>query len=200
MGTRQVGLRDVEETRAPRRLRLLAPLRYLIIEAPEKRFYDRTLPTIAAAVVWAGWNYLAPRPLFFGPAGMLQVAQGFLMMAVPFLIGALAAVSMGSPGPHLDRRAVGAGLYLDGKSLTLRQFVSFLLGYLCFVGLVTFLLISAAIFVEPALTAAIGASTHWGFEALRQVGAFAAFFLFSSFTITVLWSLYFLTDIVNRTE
>jgi hypothetical protein len=45
-------------------------------------------------------------------------------MAVPFMIGALASVAMGSPGLHLDKRPVGSDLLLDGEILTLRQFVT----------------------------------------------------------------------------
>jgi hypothetical protein len=197
MGTRQVGLKDIEETAAPRRLRLLAPLRYLIIDAPEKRFYDVTLPLLAAALCWLGYNAIEPRPAIFGDSGILVVAQSFLIMAVPFLIGALAAVAMGSPGTHLDRRAVGVGISLEGKALTLRQFVSYLLGYLCFVGLVTFLFVTALIFLQPSFANWL---VDWPItrEVLSQAGVATIFALFSTFTITVFWALYFLTDIVNR--
>lgn len=197
MGTRQVGLIDVRETTRPQRLRLLAPLRYLVIFAPEKRYYDLVLPAIAAAACVLVYNIVYPRPLLFGPAGILTIAQSFLIMAVPFLIGALAAVSMGSPGAHLDRRAVGVGIYLDGEALTLRQFVSYLLGYLCFVGLVTFLAVSFLIVLEAPLRAAF--SGHPVFAAvLVQAGVAILAVLFSVFTVTVFWALYFLTDIVNR--
>ncbi len=65
-------------------------------------------------------------------AGVLKFARDLLIMAVPFMIGALASVAMGSPGTHMDRRPVGAELVLDGEVLSLRQFVCYLLGYLSF--------------------------------------------------------------------
>jgi hypothetical protein len=199
MGTSQIGLRDIQSTKRASRLRLLAPMRYLLIEAPEKHFYDVTLPIVAGAAGWAVYNVLDPAPAFFGPAGILVTAQSFLIMAVPFLIGSLGAVAMGSPGQHLDRRAAGVGIFLDGHALTLRQFVSYLLGYLCFVGLVFFVGITIAIWVQPALAEPV-AKIEWVRLAVEQAGIALTMVFSSSFVITVLWALYFLTDIVNRHE
>lgn len=200
MGTRQIGLRDIENTRRPRRLRLLAPLRYLAIQAPEKRFYDITLPAFVGVVGWLGYNLLDPKPPIFGQSGVLVTAQSFLLMAVPFLIGALAAVSMGSPGTHLDRRAVGAGIVLEGETLTLRQFVSYLLGYLCFLGLAAFIAVSVAIYVQPSISRLLPLEAANLAFWIEQIGAGVMMLWFSAFSLTVFWALYFLTDIVNRHE
>ncbi|MCH4560339.1 hypothetical protein [Mesorhizobium jarvisii] len=197
MATRKIGLQDVEETRNPRRLRLLAPLRYLSIQAPEKGRYDVTIPAFACVALWVGYNILDPRPSLFGAEGILITAQSFLIMAVPFLIGALASVAMGSPGAHLDRRAVGAGIYLEGRSISLRQFVCHLLGYLSFLGLVAFLVITVANFGRPTAINLLAAYPI-ACEVLAQAFAGAMFFLLSAFATTVFWALYFLTDVVNH--
>jgi hypothetical protein len=109
-------------------------------------------------------------------------------MAVPFMIGALAAVSMGAPGDHLDRRPVGGELYLNGELLTLRQFVCYLLGYLSFLGLVTLgLAVFAGLMREPVL--------EWTKEAvalraaIRSGGSLILSALLSFLTIQVFWSL-----------
>jgi hypothetical protein len=118
-------------------------------------------------------------------------------MAVPFMIGALAAVAMGSPGVHLDKRPVGADLLLDNEVLTLRQFVCYLLGYLSFLSLVVLLLSIAAALLHDPITTWLG--QHPKFTTpIRTAGVVVLSFLLSSLTITVLWSLYFLTDVVNR--
>lgn len=197
MATRKIGLQDVEETGSPRRLRLLAPLRYLKIHAPEKGRYDFLIPVVVGLVVWVIYNMLDPKPSLFGPSGLLTSAQNFLMMAVPFLIGALASVAMGSPGGHLDRRTIGAGVVLDGKSLSLRQFVCHLLGYLSFLGLVIFLIVSISAFVEPTAVRMLLGAEYWA-HILGQVYTMLMFVLLSAFAITVFWALYFLTDTVNQ--
>lgn len=197
MATRKIGLQDIEDTKSPRRLRLWAPIRYLKIEAAEKARYDFTIPMIAGGILWAGYNLLDPQPSLFGAEGILTSAQSFLIMAVPFLIGALASVAMGSPGAHLDRRAVGAGIFLDGRSISLRQFVCHLLGYLSFLGLVAFLIITIATFARPTAIAMFANYPSLG-EALSQVFSAGLFVLLSAFTTTVFWALYFLTDVVNH--
>jgi hypothetical protein len=196
MATHGVGLRDVSE-RPVNRLRLLAPLRYLSIHHPEKTTYDLIAPIGVTVVGCLVYFWVTPHPAIFGEAGILRYTRDLLIMAVPFMIGALAAVAMGSPGTHLDKRPVGADLLLDGETLTLRQFVCYLLGYLSFVSLVVLLLsIGAAVLRDPIVNWII---SHPSFATpIKTAGVATLAFLLSSLTITVLWSLYFLTDVVNR--
>lgn len=192
-------LRDVVQTRRPNRWRLLAPLRYLSISAYDKRKYDLFLPVAGGLALWLGYNFLSPQPTLFGENGILASVQTFLMLAVPFLIGALASVAMGSPGERIDKRVYGTGVVLDGRTLSLRQFVCYLLGYLSFLGLVAFVLITIASFVAPSLRIMLSEISYLHII-LRQVFAVSMFILFSAFTTTVFWALYFLTDVVNRTD
>jgi hypothetical protein len=198
MGTQQVGLNDVRQVgRAPSRLRLLAPLRYLWIYNPEKSRYDYIVPLVLALATWAGYSLISPKPALFGADGLLKFARDLLVMAVPFMVGALATVAMAGPSQHLDSRPTGTELYLDGETLTLRQFVCYLLGYLSFLGL---LILGAAVGAE--LLHATVLSWIEGSLQLRRVihsaGSLLLFTLLSSLAITVFWSLYFLTDVVNR--
>ncbi len=112
---------------SPSRLRLLAPIRYLWIYHSEKSLYDIKLPVAIGVVAWASYSLITPKIPLFGDAGLLRFARDLLVMAVPFMIGALASVSMGAPGPSFDRRPPGAELLLDGEVLTLRQFLCYLL-------------------------------------------------------------------------
>jgi hypothetical protein len=199
MGTQQQikQLRDISHGADTTRMRLLAPLRYLVIKHPEKFKYDIVIPTAVGVAVWVAYLAIDPKPLLFGDAGLLRFARDLLIMAVPFMVGALAAVSMGSPGPHLDRRPIGTELYLDNDALTLRQFLCYLLGYLSFLGLVT--LISVVIAALMCDSVIVWTShlplLRWVVHAL---GTLCLSLLLSFLSVTVFWSLYFLTDVANQ--
>jgi hypothetical protein len=188
---------DVEEGGHHSRLRLLAPLRYLEIRHPEKRRYDVTVPALVGVTAWTLYLLVQPRADLFGDAGLLRFARDLLVMAVPFMVGALAAVSMGAPGSNFDRRPMGAELWLDNDALTMRQFLCFLLGYLSFLGLVTLFAVVAAGLLKDAVL--LWTAT---FPLLRTAvwtaGTLILSLLLSSLAVTVFWSLYFLTDVANR--
>lgn len=199
MGTHQVGLRDVVSGKRPSRLRLLAPVRYLVIRGPEKTIYDIYVPVALAVVVWGAYWLVNPKPAIFGDAGLLRFTRDLLIMAVPFMVGALAAVAMGSPGSHLEQRPRGEELHLDGRLLTLRQFVCYLLGYLSFLGLVTLGgAVVAQLFHDDVIVWTTNAPATLYY--LKLTGTLGLFLLLSALTVTVFWSLYFLTDVVNHTE
>jgi len=197
MGAPIAGLRDVHAGGPPTRLRLLAPLRYLRIHNVEKARYDYIYPFLTTGVLWIGYLVMDPKPAVFGDGGLLHYTRDLLVMGVPFMVGALAAVAMGAPGPSLDKRTTGAELILDGSVLTLRQFVCYLLGYLCFVGMCTLAFSVAVDVMHPAvLTWTQGAI---GFRhSLKSLSVLGLLVAWSSLTITIFWSLYFLTDVVNR--
>lgn len=199
MGPHQIGLRDVRHGKPRSRLRLLAPLRYLAIWHPQKTVYDIYMPITIGIGVWSVQQLLFPTLPIFGDQGALKYTRDFLVMAVPFLVGALATVAMSSPAAHLDRRPDGAELVLSGSILTLRQFVCYLLGYLAFLGIV---LLGASI-VTPLIhdTVMSWLENHVLFRNIvKSAGILSLFLGVSAFSITILWSLFFLTDIVNRHE
>ena len=197
MGTPQVGLRDVSQGTPQSRARLGAPLRYLFIYHPEKRRYDFVVPGVIAVSTWAVYSLIEPKPPLFGDAGLLRFVRDLLIMGVPFMIGALAAVAMGTPGDHLDRRPAGTELYLDGRLLNLRSFVCYLLGYLSFLGLVTLgLTVFASLMHYPIIEWTTGAPIAR--KIIHGIGTFTLATLLSSLSVTVFWALYFLTDVVNR--
>jgi hypothetical protein len=198
MGTRQVGLRDIIEHGGPSsRLRLLAPLRYLSIRHREKRRYDLLVPIIAGACAWAIYMLVSPKPPLWGEAGLLRFGRDLLIMAVPFMIGALAAVSMGAPGPHLDRRPLGAEIMLGNEVLTLRQFLCYLLGYLSFLGMMTLIAVVGAELFHHTFVVWTESSTGIHFF-VHAAGTLVLSMMLSFLSVTVLWGLYFLTDVANR--
>ena len=197
MGTRQIKILDVDQGGRQSGLRLLAPLRYLQIRHPEKRRYDVIIPALVGVAGWVVYELIHPRPELFGDAGLLRFARDLLIMAVPFMIGALAAVSMGAPGPNLDRRPIGAELWLDNDPLTMRQFLCFLLGYLSFLSLVVLMGVVAAGLLKDGFLAWTAAAPI-ARTVVHGVGSLILSLLLSFLSVTVLWSLYFLTDVANR--
>jgi len=197
MAAPRVGLRDITQARRSLRLRLLAPLRYLSIANTEKRKYDLTVPAICTVLLLVAYHLVTPSIIIFGESGLLKLGRDVLIMAVPFMVGALAAVSMGAPGPYLDRRFAGVELVLDGRVLTARQFVCYLLGYLCFLGLVT---LGLSIVAQVGREAVLAWTSDYPIlrAIVRDAGLTILFALISSLAVTTFWSLYFLTDVVNR--
>jgi hypothetical protein len=190
-------LRDIAPSAYGTRLRLLAPLRYLAIKHSEKLRYDVLIPSLVGLLAWIAYSAIQPRLHLFGDDGLLRFARDLLIMAVPFMVGALAAVSMGAPGPHLDRRPLGTELYLGNDSLTLRQFLCYLLGYLSFIGLVTLILVvTAGLMREPVLAWTVGAPMLRA--TIKALGSLSLLMLLSYLSVTVFWSLYFLTDVANQ--
>jgi hypothetical protein len=198
MGTQQVGLRDViEHGGSPSRLRLLAPLRYLSIRHREKRRYDLLIPISVGACAWAIYMVMSPKPPLWGDPGLLRFARDLLIMAVPFMIGALAAVSMGAPGEHLDRRPLGVEIMLANDVLTLRQFLCYLLGYLSFLGMLTLIAVVGAELLHHAALVWTEDSPNVRFF-VHAAGTLTLSMMLSFLSVTVLWGLYFLTDVVNQ--
>ena len=188
---------DVVHGKGGSRLRLLAPMRYLAIRHPEKTRYDFVYPAAIGIIVWGAYVLIYPKPPLFGELGLLRFARDLLIMAVPFMVGALAAVSMGAPGTHMDRRPVGVELYLDNDALTLRQFLCYLLGYLSFLGLLTLsAVVTAGLLREPILSWTAHAPISR--VAVHLVGSAILSLMLSFLSVTVFWSLYFLTDIANQ--
>lgn len=197
MGTHQVGLPDIATGRKRSGLRLLAPLRYLQIWNEEKAKYDIIVPLAVGSILYVLLLWGRETISLFGDAGLLRYLRELLVMAVPFMVGALAAVAMGAPGLHLDRRPAGAELYLDGKVLTLRQFVCYLLGYLCFVAIFVLIGTISATLLRDGIVAVIGDNVL-AMGVVTYVATGLLSYSLAVLGVTVLWALYFLTDVVNR--
>lgn len=199
MAAAKGGLKNIRSGGPHSRLRLLAPLKYLQVYHPEKAKYDITIPLICTICLFAFYVLIDDRPRLFGDNGIAKSLRDILAIAIPFLFGALASVAMGLPGPYFDKRPLGAPLLLNGRALTMRQFVAYLLGYVTFLSLV----LLATCFIGDTFHDSIIAITsklHVPRWALFYFSAFLMLGLVSFLSISILWSLYFLTDVVNVSD
>jgi hypothetical protein len=86
---------------------------------------------------------------------------------------------------------------LDGRPLTMRQFVCYLLGYLAFLCLFALIGAVAAQLIHNDVMSIL--SQHMALKLyVFKIGTFLIFLLLNYILITTLWALYFLTDVVNR--
>lgn len=129
---------------------LLSSLRFIAIHSGEsvwksKRVYEFLLPC-AVTALFATTYALAPSAFVRGFAGIIaQNTFQFMVFVVPFHLAALGAFAT-FQRPVLDEPLRGASAEIrvwsnedqehQWKSLTLRQYVSLLFGYLCSIGVI----------------------------------------------------------------
>jgi len=185
---------------------LLSPLAYLRIRLGpgaiyrSKRFFDYLLPMVMGGLTTAGYFSLHNQPQLLGEHGLLNSVSGLLQLLVAFFIAALAAVATfprdsmelplrGSPA-LLSRWSNERQAYVD-ISLTRRQFVCHLFGYLSFVSLFLFLgIIFAGAVWKDASAALSPATIYWTKIALSAIFWIALW----NVIIQTILGLYFLGD------
>ena len=99
----------------------------------------------------------------------------------------------------MDVRPRGVDLRLNGRALTLRQFVCYLLGYLSFVGLLTLGGAVGAALLRATVVHWLAGSPKW-LIVVKAFGTLTLSVMLATLTITVFWGLYFLTDVVNDAD
>lgn len=182
----------------PRRVRRLrAPLAFFLIRHESWWQYNIIYPLVVAAFTTVIYFLLPVRPPLMGDNGILKGIQDLLIVLVPLLIVALAAVAT-SDRTILDTNPAGQQFTVDiglgPRLLTRREFVCYMLGYLTWVSLALLLAIFTARVFYPSLLV-IGAT--W-LEIIRIVSVFVFMLVASNLLITTLWSLFYLTDRLNR--
>lgn len=133
---------------------LLGPLLYLRIHQGmslfrSKRVYDWIIPIMLTSITVTMTFYYMPQMKIFTDRGIVGGFQKLLEVLVPFYIAALAAVAT-FDRKGLDEEMKGEPVYLEIRkagnesriiTLTRRQFICYLFGYLAFLSLILFVLI-----------------------------------------------------------
>lgn len=185
---------------------LFSPLVYLrIYQGPDrlfksKRFYDFVLP-IVLGVITGIIQYLLPiQPALIGDGGIFEAISDLLRLLVAFFIAALAATAT-FDRPTMDEPLRGHPAYLDvwdssrqmdvQKSLTRRQFVCHMFGYLAFVSLFLFVCIMFASAIHPTWNALVEEEVR---GIARIIISFGFWIMFWNIIVTTLLGIYFLSD------
>lgn len=119
---------------------LIAPLNYLRIKHPLKRWVD-TVPPLFGLLVSGGLLWIKPNFNIFGNSGLVGGIDGLLQSLVGFFITSLAAVATFQGTVFkIDKFFDGDQVLLRNAPLTRRQFLCYLFGYLAFISLVIYLI------------------------------------------------------------
>ncbi|EPG0528777.1 hypothetical protein ACSWYU_000266 [Vibrio harveyi] len=175
--------------------KLLKPLNYLRIKQRQKTCIDIHLPAFVAALL-LGFIYWSPVPIkILGSDGLVTLINGLLQMLVGFFVASLAAVATFNRD-GMDEIMVGKAPTLNGVSVTRRQFVCYMFGYLAFMSIIAYF--SGGIVNLGIDAIRVIAGTQ--FATFRVIGLYLYLVVICNIVFTTLLSLYFLTDRVVRDD
>lgn len=118
--------------------KLFTPLKYLKIYHKQKFALDVIFPLVLAFIMCVLYANLPISFAVLGDKGLVSELSDYLKILSGFYIAALAAVATFQNG-NMDVPMDGEPLTLYKQELTRRQFLSYLFGYLSFVGFSTVL-------------------------------------------------------------
>jgi hypothetical protein len=177
--------------------KLFTPLRYSRIEHKQKTYVDLYIPAILAIIVCIAYIFLPVQFTIIGKEGIIKSLSAFLQVVSGFYIAALGAIAT-FPNKNMDVLMDGIPLQLDNHPLTRRQFLSYMFGYLAFIG---FFLVLLGIFTEaisPNIIHLKNSINLQVFITLKLIFIYIYFFLFCKMLLTTLYGLYYLTEKIHE--
>jgi hypothetical protein len=193
---------------------ILVPCNYLRIRHGQtlmrsKAVFDFVLPALATAATCGACLWLGISLAVFQHSGLVKNLLSLLALMIVFYMAALAAVATfareGMDTPLKGGEAILKVRHHDGghmvsKSLTYRQFISYLFGYLSFLSLclyVTVVFLAAG--WEPLECKLLAANLNaWVLDWIVNPVLFVVVFFFTwQLIITSLLGIYFLTERVQ---
>lgn len=180
-------------------IKLLSPLSYLKIKHKQKRFIDFTMPLIFAGLVSVVYLML-PKPFsLFGVNGIILSTSSFLQFLTGFYVASLAAIAT-FPNKNMDVVTDGIPLLLKGRALSRRQYISYMFGYLAFLGgaLVIFEIIVKALY--PNIVIWLGLINEQSFLILKVSFILFYFFYIFQLLLITMYALYYLTEKIHESK
>jgi hypothetical protein len=181
---------------------LFTPVAYLRIRHPVKAWFDWYIPLLLT-VVCVAFILVIPKPIkLFGDHGVVFIITDLIKMLTGFYIAALAAVAT-FPRDSMDEPIEGEPVTLSVKrkgvakksELSRRRFLSYLFGYLAFMGLALYFVGAVSSLLGPNLT--LLQLAWWG-VLLKWCFVFGYLFFTINLLTTTLLGLHFLTDRIHR--
>ncbi len=179
--------------------KLFAPLKYKKIKHQQKSIVDVYLPLIVA-VLSAIMCIFVPEPVvILGEDGLLKSLSGYLQFLTGFFVASVAAIAT-FPNKNMDVITDGIALRLNGEQLTRRQFLSYLFGYLAFLGLMLVAIGGVAELFEKNIQLLLTLSTSMLLMIFK--GVFLIIYLYYVFSIMfiTLYGLYYLTEKIHENK
>lgn len=181
---------------------LFSPLSYLRIKQKVKFYFDVVYPIAVTTIVLLAAYSLPEKVNVFGTSGVIFQISELLKMLIGFYIASLAAIAT-FQAAALDQPLSGstATLWVSrrgagfDKSLTRRQFLCYLFGYLAFMSLFMFssgmLAVSLAADIKNLIDPAYQIWVKGGFSGVYIL-------ILSHMLIATLLGLHYLTDRLHR--
>ena len=179
-------------------IKLFTPLNYLRIQHDQKRWLDFFMPAILSLCVCAIYVLLPVRLDLTGDKGLIATLGTYLQVLSGFYIAALAAIAT-FPNKNMDVEMDGVPVALNNHNLTRRQFLSYLFGYLAFIGFGLVMVGSLVQLLAPSIEFYSKCMPD-GFKWLKLAGLFFYLVCFFSIILTTLLGLYYLTDKIHENK
>jgi len=179
--------------------KLVSPLKYLLIDHKQKRMVDIFLPLVFSLSICIAYVSLPVPFAILGEAGLISSLNGFVQIISGFFIAALGAIAT-FPNKNMDEVTDGIPLLLKGSSLTRRQFLSYMFGYLAFVGFFLVLLGILVLALTPSIEFWSGSISPQYVYLLKIAFLLVYFFVFNVLLLTTLYGLYHLTEKIHENK
>lgn len=191
--------------------KLFIPLNYLKIGHKQKLMLDLYLPVLCAAIV-CGFYFALPVSFdVLGKNGLFENLNKSLQVMSGFYIAALGAIAT-FPNKNMDCFMDGGGIFLNKKELTRRQFLSYLFGYLAFLGFAVLMFSNLFSLLEPSITACHSANfksdsfiscslfTSLDANIIAILAIFLYILAYTSIVLTTLLGVYYLTYKIHQNK
>lgn len=175
--------------------KLLKPLSYLGIKHSEKRWFDIYLPACLAVLIGI-IIFNLPKPIaLLGKDSLISLVNGILQILSGFYIASMAAVATFQK-EGMDNYMDGIPPKLKGVSLTRRNFLTYLFGYLAFMSILMY-------FVGGFIQLSASNLSLWVVDWHGSIKVFlviAYLFVVANILTTTVLGMHFLIDKIHRAE
>ncbi|MGE6454450.1 hypothetical protein ACQKC5_18890 [Shewanella baltica] len=175
--------------------KLLKPMGYIRIRHSEKYWFDLFIPALLAVLI-ATIIFILPKPIILlGKDSLIGLVNGILQILSGFYIASMAAVATFQK-EGMDEYMVGAPPKLKGQSLTRRNFLTYLFGYLAFMSILMY-------FVGGFIQLSALNISFWIVDlhsSVKFILVTAYLFVICNILTTTVLGMHFLIDKIHREE
>ena len=172
-----------------------APLSYLKIKQPQKKWFDYVLPLILSVSISVAiiiFDLTFKDIELFSEKGIVNIINGLTQILPGFYLTSMAAVAT-FPNKYMDNIMYGIPPKINGNDLTRREFLISLFGYLCFVCIILYLYGSLSIYFYDFFSFNIIYS-----KLMKFLFCLIYFYILFNMLLTTSLGLYFLIFKINK--
>lgn len=173
--------------------KLFKPLGYLKIKHGEKRWFDWVMPALFAVLATYGLACL-PKPIaLIGEKSLVSLVNGLLQILSGFYIASMAAVATFQK-EGMDDKLDGKSTTLNGKSVSRRQFLTYLFGYLAYMSILMYFMGGFAQLAHSSFTSWVTTANYL----FKLAIVWVYFLLIFNILCTTVLGMHFMIDRIHR--